>query len=200
LKNVIFDLGAVLVEWNPAAIASSFSDDPDLQSHLINDIYIHQIWSDFDHGLISETEIQQQISEMLAIDTNQAVSLIEHTKQSLKLIPQMLEVLELCKKQQMPSYCLSNISPSFLQHLRQRYSFFELFDGIVTSGEEHIAKPDRRIFEIMLQRYDLNPRHSLFIDDSPANTETARSMNIETVTFEASEDCYLQISQWMARV
>ncbi len=75
----------------------------------------------------------------------------------------------------------------------------DLFDGIVISGIEHIAKPDRKIFEIMLQRHNINPEFSLFIDDSPANTKTARSLNISTVTFAASDDCYLQIHQWLQK-
>ena len=200
MKNVIFDLGAVLVEWNPNAIASQFTDDVDLQQRVVNEIYLHRVWADFDQGLADEAETLKNMSQVLAIDAAQAHRLLQLTKDSLNLIPRTVEVMQQCKKQQLGVYCLSNISPSFLSHLQGLHDFFDMFDGIVTSGAEHTAKPEAEIFEILLQRYELDPQHCLFIDDSSANTSTARSFNINTVTFQGSSDCYARISQWLDNV
>ncbi len=124
MKKIIFDLGAVLIEWNPAAVASGFTDDLELQKRITNDIYVHQLWAEFDLGLSSETETQQRISELLAIDSDRAELLIQHTKQSLNPIPRSLEILMQCKDLNIPAYCLSNIPLSFLEHLKSQYAFF----------------------------------------------------------------------------
>jgi len=66
---------------------------------------------------------------------------------------------------------------------RARYPFFDLFDGCVISGIEGVAKPDQQIFEILLERHQLDPRRTAFIDDSPRNIAAAQALGIEAVPF-----------------
>jgi len=68
-----------------------------------------------------------------------------------------------------------------------------LFDGIVTSGEENVGKPGKQIFEILLNRYELEVAECLFIDDSSVNTTTAAKLGIATITFKGSHRCYKKI-------
>ena len=193
IKNVIFDLGAVMFAWNPLAIVERFTDDKDLQQRILDDFYFHQNWMDFDCGHITEAEAIQRAVDHLLISHDAATNLLEATKSSLVLIPETKSLLEKVKQQNFNAYCLSNISPELFEYLSHRNDLFKLFDGIVTSGEENIAKPDPRIFEILLNRFRLVAEECYFIDDSQANTDSARKLGIQAITFKGQRSCYQEI-------
>jgi 2-haloacid dehalogenase len=81
---------------------------------------------------------------------------------------------------------LSNMEPSAFATRRTRFAFMDLFDGFVISGIEGVAKPDRRIFEILLGRYRLEPAATVFIDDSPGNVEAARGLGLTAVHYTSA--------------
>ena len=66
------------------------------------------------------------------------------------------------------------------------------------SGVENVGKPGKRIFEILFERYNLNPKECLFIDDNIENTETASSFGVTSITFKGSDDCYKKISEYIS--
>jgi 2-haloacid dehalogenase len=81
---------------------------------------------------------------------------------------------------------LSNMEPSTFATRRTRFAFMDWFDGFVISGIEGVAKPDRRIFQILLRRYRLEPAATVFIDDSPANVEAARGLGLIAVRYTSA--------------
>ena len=81
---------------------------------------------------------------------------------------------------------LSNMEPSAFATRRARFAFMDWFDGFVISGIEGVAKPDRRIFQILLRRYRLEPAATLFIDDSPANVEAARGLGMTALRYTSA--------------
>ena len=193
MKNIIFDLGAVMFNWNPKAISENFTDDVDLQERIQSELYYHQDWIDFDCALITEKEATKRASDRLEISLDKSKKLFQKTKESLTLISKTLDVLKEVKAKKLNAYCLSNISPELFQYLYERHDLFKLFNGIVTSGEENTGKPNKRIFEILLDRYNLESKECLFIDDSAANTVTATNLGITSITFEGSINCYKKI-------
>ncbi|GMR15741.1 MAG: hypothetical protein BMS9Abin31_0028 [Gammaproteobacteria bacterium] len=197
VKNVIFDLGAVMFDWNPKKIAENFTNDIELQNRIQSELYYHQDWMDFDCALITEKEAIERASERLGIYLVDTEKLFQQTKQSLILISRTFEVLKDVKNKKLNAYCLSNISPELFKYLNEQHELFKLFDGIVTSGAENVGKPGKRIFEILFERYDLNPTECLFIDDSEENTATANEFGVTTVTFKASQNCYKTISRYI---
>lgn len=193
IKNVIFDLGAVMFEWNPKRISENFTNNVELQQRIQTELFYHQDWADFDCALITEQETIKRTSKKFELSITEAENLFKQIKQSLVLIEKTLTVLKKVKEQNLNAYCLSNISPELFKHLNDGHDFFELFDGIVTSGVENTGKPEKRIFEILLDRYQLNAQECFFIDDSEANTRTAENLGISTITFKGSADCYQKI-------
>lgn len=193
IKNVIFDLGAVMFEWNPKKITENFTNDVELQKRIQSQLYYHQDWIDFDCALISEKEATKRASERLEIPISDSEELFKQTKESLTLISKTLDVLKDVKNKDLKAYCLSNISPELFNHVSERHDLFTLFDGIVTSGKESVGKPNKQIFDILLSRYDLEAKECLFIDDSIANTTTAAELGIEIITFKGTGDCYNEI-------
>jgi 2-haloacid dehalogenase len=78
---------------------------------------------------------------------------------------------------------LSNMEADTFVVRRDRFPFFRFFDGCVISGVEGVAKPDRKIFEILLSRYDLDPAATVFTDDNPANVTAAREVGLDAIPY-----------------
>lgn len=97
----------------------------------------------------------------------------------------MLEVVQDLKNQGYKLYGLTNWSAyTFDAYVRNTYPVFALLDGMVVSGEEKCIKPDEKIYRILLDRYNLVPAETLFIDDNPANVAGARRLGINAVIFK----------------
>ena len=88
---------------------------------------------------------------------------------------------------------LSNMEPATFATRRTRFAFMDWFDGFVISGIEGVAKPDRRIFQILLRRYRLEPAATVFIDDSPANVDAARGLGLIAVRYTSAGELRSQL-------
>jgi 2-haloacid dehalogenase len=80
-------------------------------------------------------------------------------------------------------YGLTNWSAETLPLAQAKYDFFDLLDGIVVSGAEKIIKPDPALYHILIDRYQIDPRETLFIDDNPENIQTAKQLGFQTLHF-----------------
>ena len=111
-----------------------------------------------------------QWEKMIKGDIPQNVALLQKLKEKYKL------------------YGLTNWSAETFPIVFKRYSFFELFDGIVISGEEKLIKPDKKIFELLLERYQLEARNALFIDDNINNIQAAKEIGFATIHVQEKTD------------
>ena len=102
-------------------------------------------------------------------------------------IPQNVTLLRKLKEKY-KLYGLTNWSAETFPIVFKRYSFFTLFDGIVISGEEKLIKPDKKIFERMLERYHLEAKNALFIDDNMNNIQAAKEMGFATIHIQEKTD------------
>ena len=114
IKNVIFDLGAVMFAWNPDEITKKFTDNVELQKRIQSGLYYHQDWIDFDNALMTEQEVTKRTSERLKLSLQDTEALFEQTKLSLVLISETLEVLKKlfgssCWKEFFPTALIANI-------------------------------------------------------------------------------------------
>jgi 2-haloacid dehalogenase len=111
-----------------------------------------------------------QWEKMIKGDIPQNVALLRKLKEKYKL------------------YGLTNWSAETFPIVFNRYPFFTLFDGIVISGEEKLIKPDKKIFELMLERYHLEAKNALFIDDNVKNIHAAKEMGFATIHVKENTD------------
>ena len=98
-----------------------------------------------------------------------------------------VDILADLKRAGVPRYALTNWSAETYPTQRERFEFLSWFDGIVVSGDEGVIKPDLRIFHILLERYRIDPREAVFIDDNPGNAEAAASLGIHGIHFRTPE-------------
>lgn len=194
MKNWVFDLGAVLLEWNPQAIISAFSSNVDQHALLMREIFQHPDWLAMDRGRLSEEQAIPRAAQRTHLDHQQIRALFDIVRESLTIIPDTLEILEQARARGLNLYCLSNMSPENYFYLKQKYAFFGHFHGVVISGLENTVKPEKKIYQILLRRFSLNPEESLFIDDRPENIQSAAEFGMSVITFTASSDCYQKLS------
>jgi len=194
VKNWVFDLGAVLLEWNPQAILNTFTSNKELHPLLMKEIFQHPDWLAMDRGQLSEAQAIPRVAQRTNLSHLQICALFDIVRESLTVIPDTLDILEKVSASGLNLYCLSNMSPENFHYLNQKYDFFDHFHGVVISGFENTVKPEKKIYQILLQRYSLNPSESLFIDDRPENTLCAQELGMSTITFTASVDCYQKIT------
>ena len=180
IKNIVFDFGGVLVDWNPRYMYKSVFNDDALMERFLADVCTDEwnVQQDKGRSLVEGTRLlQERFPEhhdmiqlfydkwdvMLHSDIKENVDVLYELKGKYKLLG------------------LTNWSAETFPIALARYSFFGEFDGIVVSGEEKLIKPDRAIFDVLLERYKISAAESVFIDDNIANIRTANALGFNTI-------------------
>lgn len=198
VKSVIFDLGGVLIEWNPDRILASYYADPQMRALMKTQMFLHPDWLELDRGTLNEAELLARLAERTGRPDAELSGLLRAVRESLHTKPDTVALLEKLHDRGVPLYCLSNISRDIFEYLRERHSFWGAFRGIVISGELKMMKPEPEIFEFLLQRFGLPAAQSVFIDDNPPNIEAARALGIHTVWFRSAAQCELELEEILA--
>ena len=197
MKNVVFDLGAVLLEWSPETIARRFTSDSIRQDLVMKEIFQHPDWMAMDRGQLSEMDAIERAAERTELGEAELIDLFSIIKDSLTVIPDSLRMLEQARNKGFGLYCLSNMSPENYLYVKQKHEFINYFHGIVISGMENTVKPEKEIYQILLRRFSLIPGETLFIDDREENTQTAAEFGISAITFSASPECYSEMNLYI---
>lgn len=183
IKNVIFDIGAVLIDWNPRYYYHQMTKDEAKVEKFLTEVcnfeWNHKLdlgrpWDDARAEVMAK---YPEFEEMIDAYWHNWPEMISSP------IHESVDILMDIKKRGFPVYALSNWNDITFQVALQEFPFLRLFDGRIVSGEVKLAKPDPRIYQLLLDTYNLNPRESLFIDDRLDNVESARALGIEAVQF-----------------
>ena len=185
--NVIFDVGNVLVAFDPDAILQElFPVDAAKRALLKNVVFRSPIWAMLDRGTITRADAA---SAMAALHPEylEDVRYVLSNWDDLKVtIDEGIRTLKACKAHGKKCYVLSNYHDEAFAFVRKKFDFFGLFDGFVVSADIHLLKPAPEIFHYLLDKFALDGARSVFIDDTPANIEGAMHCGIEGVCFNAS--------------
>lgn len=182
IKNIIFDFGGVVMDWNPRYFFEDYFNDDERMEYFLKYI-AHDEWNaeqDRGRSLSEGTEIQVQKfpeweKELRAYYDN-------WTKMLRADIPENVEVLRKLQHSDYELFGLTNWSAETFPYALENYDFFDIFEGkIVVSGTEKLIKPDPKIWQVLLERYNLKAEESVFIDDNPKNIEVAKSLGFATV-------------------
>ena len=180
IKNIVFDFGGVLIDWNPRYFYKDIFTDKSEMEFFLTEI-CGPAWSmkqDAGYPLEEATkELQDQHpkyrSEIEMFNKNWDVMLGGEIFENTKLLKPLKSKYRL--------FGLTNWSAEYFPIVFDRYSFFKNFEGIVVSGLEKMVKPDKDIFELLLKRYNLSQYESVFIDDNLHNIDTAKELGFLTI-------------------
>ncbi|HBC58595.1 MAG TPA: hypothetical protein DCZ03_15660 [Gammaproteobacteria bacterium] len=198
IQNIIFDLGAVLIEWDPHKFATAAFADPLRQRIALEKILTSPIWSQLDRGALSEELAAQQLANEISLTEQEIHYLFDFVRTSLVLIPETHQLLLQCVGRHYDVFCLSNVSTINFRFLKARYDFFSLFKGIVISGDTNLLKPEIAIYRHLLEKFNLHAESCLFIDDSELNTQAAAELGLHTVTFINVVQCQQELAEKLA--
>lgn len=185
IENIIFDFGGVLVDWNPRYLYRDYFQNESEMEHFLHFICTDAWNLEQDRGrpLAEGTRLlQDKFPEyhsliklyydkwevMLHGDIPETVSLLYQLKEKYKI------------------FGLTNWSAETIPIAYERFSFFRAFDGIVVSGEEKLIKPDKKLYHLLLDRYNLNAENTIFIDDNIKNIKAAKEIGLVAIHFESS--------------
>lgn len=189
VKNIVFDVGNVLVKWDPRSIVkTTFGGEADIES-LLQKFYKSNFWYDLNLGKITEKECIIQYKDLLKLDEITFEKLLYNTKESLVLLQDTINIVEKLHAAGFPLYIITDNTREIMSYLKQKYKFWDKFIGIVVSAEIGHLKPSPVIYKYLLDTYQLNERETVFFDDVLANVEGAKSMNMHAFQFSTAEQC-----------
>lgn len=173
IQQVIFDVGGVLLDFDPRAmVALATGEEADAQ-FLLREIFHHSDWSRLDRGADGEEEIFSSMKSRLPQRLWPAADRIrESWHETLKPKEEMGELARELDGMGVPLYILSN-APYRFYRFQDRIPCWGKMKGVMLSCEEKLLKPDPALFRRLFDRFDLKPEESFFIDDSPLNIEAA---------------------------
>ena len=186
-KNIIFDLGGVMVEWQPREYLMEHFLNEDVEQKVYDLTFGSPEWRELDAGAITRYAANQTMLEKAkALGCGYEVqAVLDDWETMLRTRYRVVEIASRLKRNGFRLYYLSNIPPDILEILKAR-SFWRLFDGGVASCDVHLLKPQPEIYQTLLDRYELDPKECIFIDDSPVNVKAAYELGITSIPMHAS--------------
>jgi 2-haloacid dehalogenase len=197
LSTIIFDLGGVLIDWNPDYVFRHLIPDPERRRFFFENICTHD-WN-----------VEQDAGRPIAEATEMLVRQHPEWESDIRAyygrweemlggpIPETVELLrELRDRGEHRLLALTNWSAETFPVALARYDFLHWFEGIVVSGEEKTRKPFPDIYETLLDRYAVNPSEAIFIDDSLKNVEGAEAVGINGAHFQEADALRTALQEW----
>ena len=193
LRNVIFDVGNVLVRWSPAEIINLTFANPSQTDVWIHNIFKHETWQWLNLGLMTEAEAQTRYQSLYGLTPRQTARLFYHIKATQIPIYQSRALLERVAQAGPRVFGLTDNVKEIVTHLRQQYDFWQWFEAVVVSAEVGMMKPHPEIFQYVLQHHQLHADETVFIDDHLPNVEAASALGMHTIHFVDAEDTARQL-------
>lgn len=183
--TVIFDLGGVLIDWNPRYLYRKLMPDEATIEHFLDTVCTSQWNAQQDAGrpfvegvaLLSEQFPDQ--ADMISAFHTRWIEMIGGE------ITDTVTIMTELKEKGVPLYALTNWSAETFPLVRPTFGFLDWFLGIVVSGEEKMIKPDAAFYHVLFDRYALKPEDTVFIDDSKPNVETAKNLGVHAIHFNS---------------
>ena len=180
---VVFDLGGVLIDWDPRHLYRKLFDDEEAMERFLAEVCTLEWNRQMDAG----RPFAEAVAELAAAHPDQAELIEAYHLRWVEmlggLVPGTLDVLRGVKARGVPVYALSNWALETFGATREHFPFLREFDGILISGEVGVGKPDPTIFRHLIERFRLDPSATVFIDDWDLNVETARQLGFQVIQF-----------------
>ncbi|SIO92628.1 HAD family hydrolase [Vibrio spartinae] len=189
IKNVVFDIGNVVVRWNPLEIIRLTFDDSSAVEEQAKSIFQSETWLSLNKGLITENEAKAQYKEALGLTELECERLFYYVKQTQILIYGSVDLIKRCQSAGYHVLALTDNVHEIVSYLKTTYTFWDLFDGAIVSAEVGLLKPQPEIYRSLLAQYDLKASETVFIDDMPYNVKGAQSVGMTGIQFENAAQC-----------
>lgn len=194
-RIVVFDIGGVLIDWNPVYLYRKLLPDDASIAQFMKDV-CNGSWNEqFDAGM----PFAAGIAELAQRHPDQAALIEAYWYRWHEMlggeVPGTVKILERLKTAGVPVHAISNWSAETFPRALERFPFLDAFEILVVSGREKMVKPGRAIFELFLKRAGVPAGDCLFIDDNPANIATASALGFQTELFRSADALELRLAE-----
>ena len=180
IKNIVFDLGRVLIKFEPKEYIEQNVPE-EKREDFYNGIFGSTEWLMLDRGTLSYEDAKKifkervsgadkQIDRLFDVDLFEILQPIE---ENVKLLPKLKEKYNL--------YILSNFHQPAFEHIFKKYEFFRLFDGHTVSCYYYLLKPEKEIYDTLIDKFNLIPEETVFIDDTKVNIDACEKEGIRGI-------------------
>jgi 2-haloacid dehalogenase len=198
INTIIFDLGGVLIDWNPLYVFNSLIPDEERRAYF------------FQNVCTSDWNEQQDAGTLIALATEERIALFPDWEHEIRAyygrwvemlgepLHETVEILKnLIDSPDYRVYALTNWSAETFPIAKslERFHFLHWFEGVLVSGEEMMMKPQPEIFELILNRYDIDRTKAIFIDDNLRNINASNAIGLEAIHFQSSEQLAEKLRQ-----
>jgi 2-haloacid dehalogenase len=194
VQAVVFDLGGVLLDWNPRYLYRRLIDDEREMERFLAEICTLEWHAAHDLGV----PFARSLPELAAAHPEHAELIHAWGERSEEMIGGAIEdtvtILADLRARGVPCYALTNMEAETYPLRRARFDFLRWFDGTVVSSAERVAKPDPEIFRRLLARYELIAEHTVMVDDRQDNVTAAREVGMQAVRFRSAAG----LRRWLA--
>lgn len=188
LRNIVFDLGNVLLSFNPAEFLEANNYDVKLRKLIMSDIFNSPEWQLLDLGSITISEAIGSIASRSSLTRDEIAGIFDLRIRILYPIAQNIKMLPELNKHGFKLYYLSNFPADIFDEVKNSYDFFKFFEGGIISAEEKVSKPDPAIYRMLLEKYSLTAPECLYIDDLYKNVIASETAGMVGFHSEGSHD------------
>jgi HAD superfamily hydrolase (TIGR01509 family) len=197
IRNVVFDVGGVLLQWDPPAVIARLYPDPAVQANVRRQIFEHADWLEYDRGTYDEQAAAEHFARLSGLTPDQTRTLIRATREALVPIEGTIRLLEDLAAADVHLYLLSNMPASTYEYLTGRYQFFRHFRHLVISGQILLVKPEPAIYKHLVEKTGIVPAESVFIDDLLKNIIAARECGLHAIQFQDPDSCRQELRAYL---
>lgn len=187
MKNIIFDLGNVLLRFHPEQYLSQYYDQKTMEELMII-IFCSNEWVDLDLGYLMIQDVINIFVKRYPQYEKEITFVLNNWTDMMSPIQENVKILKELKEKGYSLYVLSNFHKEAFESMKIKYDFLSLFDGGIVSAYVHVIKPDDKIYHLLLKECDLNAKDCLFIDDSLANIEASKRNGIDGIHLKFDVD------------
>jgi FMN phosphatase YigB (HAD superfamily) len=195
IKNIVFDLGNVLISFRPSEYFDKNNYPENIKSTILSDIFGSKEWLLLDNGEITTVEAIKAIAKRSSLKTEEIAHIFNLRTDIMFPLDLNVRLLPELKKHGFKLFYLSNFPIDIFEEIHTGYYFFKYFEGGLISSEIKYSKPDSLIYKILLEKYNLVPQECLFIDDIEINVRTAEDLGMTGLVTHGSLEISREIEE-----
>lgn len=180
VKNIVFDIGNVLATFKPKDFLMDIFKDAKLADQFF-EVFFTKLWHEYDQGLYTKEQMIQKGLQKMPDQKEKIKNMMDIWTSYVVGIQKNIDLIHIYQKKGYKVYILSNIPEDSYIYLKEHYNFIDQVDGGIYSYQHKLIKPDVKIFEVLLDQYDLKANECIFIDDKKENIRAAERLGFYTI-------------------
>lgn len=199
VRTVIFDIGMVLVYFRWKELYADLGFEGEKFEKIANATVHNPWWNEFDKGLMSAEEVVEKYALSAPEYKEEIAKIYEYSDKFIEMYDYTPSWIHQLKERGYKVYVLSNWSkPAYEANKDTHMSFLKEMDGGILSFKEGIIKPDKKIYQLLCDRYQINPKEAVFLDDNAVNIASAKEFGLNTILFKDYQQAREELEKYLS--